>query len=95
MFEWFKKPEYKNVLPFPKPETAMIPMPLENQPNSLDDSEAYYYLGKNKSGNVMLKVGYTTLTMTPDAVADMIEQLSVLIDDQFEITVKCIEDEQE
>ena len=95
MFDWFKKPEYSNVVKFPEP--VKVPaMPEVTPPrNDLDGSDAYYYLGTNKSGNVSLKVGYSVLTMTPDGVVELIERLSLLIDTHAEVTVKYIEDEQE
>lgn len=94
MFDWFKKPDYSNVVKFPDPK-AMLPMPEVRQPSNLDDSDACYYLGTNKSGNINLKVGYSSLTMTPDAVVELIERLALLIDNHVEVTVKYIEDEQE
>jgi hypothetical protein len=95
MFDWFKKPEYSNVVKFPEP--VKVPeMPEVTPPrNGLDSSDAHYYLGTNKSGNISLKVGYSVLTMTPDGVVELIERLSLMIDKHVEVTVKYIEDEQE
>jgi hypothetical protein len=95
MFDWFKKPGYSNVVKFPEPVKVPL-MPEVNTPTSdFDNSDAHYYLGTNKSGNINLKVGYSTLTMTPDAVVELIERLSLMIDTHAEVTVKYIEDKQE
>jgi hypothetical protein len=95
MFDWFKKPDYSNVVKFPDP--VKVPaVPEDTNPQSnLDCSDAHYYLGTNKSGNISLKVGYSSLIMSPDGVVELIERLSLMIDKHAEVTVKYIEDKQE
>ena len=95
MFDWFKKPDYSNVVKFPDP--VKVPEMSEGTApqSSLDSSDAHYYLGTNKSGNVNLKIGYSILTMTPEGVVELIERLALMIDNHVEVTVKYIEDEQE
>jgi hypothetical protein len=95
MFEWFKKPDYSNVVKFPDPVKGPLMPEVTNPSSGLDNSDAYYYLGTNKSGNINLKVGYSVLTMTPDGVVELIERLSLLIENHVEVTVTYIEDEQE
>lgn len=96
MFDWIKDKVSGNVVKFPEPKT-FPPMPEVTPPKELelDTSDAYYYLGKNKSGNTSFRMGSTTLTMTTDGVVELIERLAVMIDDSVEVTIKYIEDEQE
>jgi hypothetical protein len=94
MFDWFKKPGYSNVVKFPDPVKFPMMPEVTTPQNGLDGSDAYYYLGTNKSGNISLKVGYSVLTMTPEGVVELIERLALMIDNHAEVTVKYI-DEQE
>lgn len=95
MFDWFKKPEYSNVVKFPDPVKVPEIPEVATPQSSLDCSDAYYYLGINKSGNISLKVGYSSLIMSPEGVVEMIERLAAMIDKHAEVTVKYIEDKQE
>ena len=93
--DWFKKTDYSNVVKFPDP--VKIPtMPAVTPPpsNDMDNSDAYYYLGKNKSGHISFKTGNTTLTMNSEAVAELIARLATLIDDKYEVTVKSNKDQE-
>ena len=62
-----------------------------------DGSESIYTVGKNKAGHTQLRInldyGSTTLTMGPEAVVDMIEQLSVTIRKQYKVEVTKISDD--
>ena len=82
------------------PETSEVETPeVETPVDTFDNSDATYTIGKNKSGNTQLRIrlehGSTTLTMGPEAVVDMIEQLSVTIRKQYavEITQLVVEEE--
>jgi|APGre2960657373_1045057.scaffolds.fasta_scaffold26041_5 hypothetical protein len=71
---------------------------LEDPVDAFDNSDATYTIGKNKAGNTQLRIkldyGSTTLTMAPDAVVDMIEQLAITIRKQYavEITQLAVEE---
>jgi len=71
MFNWFKKPEYKNVVPFPKHEAV----PYIEPPKKAE--QEYYSIGVTSEGKMTFKTGITTLTMTRKGCEDLIEQLTV------------------
>jgi len=81
--------------PTETPEVAKVEEPKEK----FDSSEATYTIGRNKSGNTQLRMkleyGSSTLTMAPDAVVELIEQLAVTIRRQYsvEVTELAVEDE--
>jgi hypothetical protein len=76
MFDWFKKPDYSNVVKFP--ETRVIPIVPPKESNT---PETIYSIGATAEGTHMtLKVGYSTLTMTKAGVQNLIEQLAVFRD---------------
>ena len=72
MFDWFKKPDYKNVVPlFPVPKAVpYIEPPKEKE-------QEYYSIGVTSEGKMTFKTGITTLTMTRKGCEDLIEQLTV------------------
>jgi hypothetical protein len=71
MFEWFKRPDYKNVVPmFPD----QVPYVEELKPEEL-----YYTIGITSEDRVALKIGYSTLTMNKKSCEDLIEQLNVFV----------------
>jgi hypothetical protein len=80
------------------PETPEVPVVNEPE-DKFDNSDATYTIGRNNAGNTQLRIkleyGSTTLTMGPEAVVDMIEQLSVTIRKQYavEITQLVVEEE--
>jgi hypothetical protein len=73
MFDWFKKPDYKNVVPlFPEPKAVpYIEPPTKEQ--------EYYSIGITSENRITLKTGYTTLTMNHKGCSDLIEQLQVFM----------------
>jgi hypothetical protein len=76
MFDWFKKPDYSNVVKFP--ETRVIPIVPPKESNA---PETIYSVGATAEGTHMtLKVGHSTLTMTKAGVQNLIEQLAVFRD---------------
>ena len=74
MFDWFKKPDYKNVVPlFPEPKAVPYIEPPAQE-------ETYYSIGITSENRITLKVGYTTLTMSRKGVENLIQQLAVFRD---------------
>lgn len=60
-----------------------------------DATEATYTIGKNNAGNTQLRMkleyGSASLTMAPDAVVELIEQLAVTIRKQYKIEITELE----
>jgi hypothetical protein len=72
MFDWFKKPDYSNVVKFPEPVPYIVPTKEESTPESI------YSIGTTAEGTHMtLKMGHTTLTMTKTGCQNLIDQLEV------------------
>ena len=74
MFDWFKRPNYSNVVKFP--EQIKVPTPYVEQATP---EELHYSIGITSEDRVALKVGYTTLTMNRAGCEDLIEQLEVFV----------------
>lgn len=71
IFDFFKKREYSNVVPFPGTTPNITPL----EPESPD---AIYTIGVTREGTYMtFKMGYTTLTMSKLGCEQLIEQLEV------------------
>ena len=73
MFNWFKRPDYSNVIKFPE-QVPYINPPEESVPESM------YSIGVTSDGTHMtFKMGYTniSLTMTKQGCQQLIEQLEV------------------
>ena len=71
MFEWFKRPDYKNVVPmFPD----QVPFVEESKPE-----ETQYSIGITNEDRIALKIGYSTLTMNKEGCENLIEQLEVFV----------------
>ena len=93
MFGWRKRQIADQV---DKDINELPEVPVVNEPeDTFDNSDATYTIGKNKAGNTQLRIkldyGSTTLTMGPEAVVDMIEQLSVTIRKQYAIEITQLE----
>jgi hypothetical protein len=74
IFDWFKKREYSNVVPFPKPEAVPYiepPAPKEKDP------EIHYTIGHTSDNRVAFRIGYTTLFMNSAGVQTLIDQLEM------------------
>ena len=74
MFDFFKKREYSNVVPFPEPvATPYIepPAPKEKDPT------IHYTIGHTDDNRVAFRMGYTTLTMNYHGVQALIDQLEL------------------
>ena len=74
MFDWFKKPDYKNVVPlFPEPKAV----PYIEPPKQEKNPTTYYSIGHTDDNRVTLRMGYATLTMNYDGVQNLIDQLEL------------------
>lgn len=74
MFNFFKKPEYSNVVKFP--EQIKSTTPYIEQPTP---EELHYTIGVTSEDRIALKIGYSTLTMSKAGCEDLIEQLEVFV----------------
>ena len=71
MFDWFKKSDYTNVLPFPEQVPFVEPPKKEQE---------YYSIGVTSENRVTFKTGISTLTMNRKGVENLIQQLAVFRD---------------
>jgi hypothetical protein len=71
MFDWFKKPEYSNVVPFPEPKAVHPPSPKEKDPS------IHYTIGHTDDNRIAFRIGYSTLTMNHVGVQQLIDQLEL------------------
>jgi hypothetical protein len=78
MFDWLKKSSYTSKLPFPKSEVPYIEPPKQEQ--------EYYSIGVTDDNRMTLKIGYTTLTMNRAGCMNLIEQLTVFMNQLPEST---------
>jgi hypothetical protein len=78
MFDWFKKSSYTSTLPLTDPKVPYIETPKQEQ--------EYYSIGVTDDNRMTLKIGYTTLTMNRKGCADLIEQLTVFMNQLPEST---------
>ena len=75
MFEWFKRPDYSNVVKFP--EQIKVPAnPYVEQPTP---EEIQYSVGITNEDRIALKIGYSTLTMNKMGCENLIEQLDIFV----------------
>jgi len=76
MFDWFKKPDYSNVVKFP--EQVKVPETYVEPPSQEKEAVTIYSIGVTDQGTHMtFKMGHTTLTMTKIGCEQLIEQLEV------------------
>jgi len=73
MFDWFKKPDYKNVVPFPAPKAVA---PVE-PPKQEKDPTTYYTIGHTDDNRIAFRLGYSTLMMNYQGVQTLIDQLEM------------------
>jgi len=74
MFDWFKKPDYSNVVKFP------VPAPYIAAPTQEKETETMYSIGVTNDNHMTLKMGHSTLTMTKAGCHNLIVQLQVFKD---------------
>lgn len=76
MFDWFKKPNYSNVVKFP--EHKSVPdVPYVGLPSAEKDPTIYYTIGHTDDNRISIKMGYTTLTMNKLGIQNLIDQLEL------------------
>ena len=80
IFDWFKKRDYTNVIPFPEPKAV----PYIEAPPQEKDPTTYYSIGHTDDNRVTLRMGYTTLTMNYVGVQNLIDQLELYKDQLHE-----------
>jgi hypothetical protein len=71
MFDWFKKPDYINVVKFPTPVPYIEPPDPE-----VKDPVTYYSLGPTDNNQISLKMGYSSITMNKAGTQAMINLLT-------------------
>ena len=69
-FDWFKKPDYTNVVKFP----AQVPY---IEPPAEKDVIVFYSIGPTDNNRINLKVGHSSITMTKLGVESLIAALQV------------------
>lgn len=72
MFDWFKKPDYANVVPMFPDQVPYIELPKQEK-----DPTTYYTIGHTDDNRVTLRMGHTTLTMNYVGVQNLIDQLEL------------------
>jgi hypothetical protein len=77
MFNWFKKPDYSNVVKFP--EQIKVPSMPYVAPPAEEKEQEYYSIGITSEDRMTFKIGYSTLTMNRQGVEHLIEQLEVFM----------------
>lgn len=81
MFDWFKKPDYTNVVKFPEPKAAPIfpdQVPYYDEPEK--PAVTFYRLGITNNNRVSFAMGYSEITLNAAGVDSMIKQLEVFRD---------------
>jgi len=79
-FDWFKKPDYNNVVPlFPEPEAVPYIEPPKQE-------REYYSIGITSDNRMTFKTGISTLTMNREGCEHLIEQLTVFMNQLPEST---------
>jgi hypothetical protein len=88
MFDWFKKPDYSNVVKFPEPKAVpdnpyiVPPVPVPEDPPKI-----FYRIGSTDRNRVAFSMGMMEITMNKQGCQNMIDQLTVFmnqIDDEDE-----------
>ena len=74
IFDWFKKKDGSNVVPFPKP------VPYIEPPKEEKATHTYYRLGLTDNNRVSLQMGYSEITMNAGGVDSMITLLETYRD---------------
>lgn len=71
IFDWFKKPDYSNVVKFP------APVPYIDLPTPEKDPTIFYTIGHTDDNRISIKMGHTTLTMNKLGIQHLIDQLEL------------------
>jgi hypothetical protein len=71
MFDWFRKSSYTSTLPFTDPNVPYIEPPKQEQ--------EYYSIGITSDNRMTFKTGVSTLTMNRTGCEQLIEQLTVFM----------------
>ena len=81
MFDWFKKPDYSNVVQFPKSEAPIFPdqVPYEDDYKPEKPAHTFYRIGITDNNRVAFSMGYSEITMTKLGCQQMIEQIEVFM----------------
>lgn len=77
MFDWFKKPNYSNVVKFPDTKTVPQMPYVEPPPAPEKPAHTYYRLGLTDNNRVSLTMGYSEVTFSAAGVDNLIAQLEV------------------
>jgi hypothetical protein len=78
MFDWFKNKKLpNNVVPFPKSD--YIPPVPKTEPPKEKPVTVYYRLGLTDNSRVSLTMGYSEITMNKDGCQNMIDQLTLFM----------------
>lgn len=72
MFDWFKKPDYSNVVKFPKSEAVPY---TELPPTPEKPATIFYRFGITDKNRLAFQMGYSEITMNKAGVQNLIDQL--------------------
>ena len=78
MFDWFKRPNYSNVVKFP--EQVKAPNPYIEPPKAEKTPITYYKLGLTDNNRVSFQMGYSEITMNANGIDTMIRLLETYRD---------------
>lgn len=75
MFDFFKKKQPTNVVPFPEPK-AVPPMPKVEPPEEEKKSATVFYrFGITDNNRLAFQMGYSEITLNKQGVQNLIDQL--------------------
>lgn len=77
MFDWFKKPDYSNVVKFPEVKTPYI-VPDEPEPLA-PPAKVLYRIGVTDRSRVAFSMGQMEITMNKKGCQQMIDQLELFM----------------
>ena len=80
MFDWFKKPDYSNVVKFPEQLKAVPENPYIVPPVPAPEAKIFYRIGATDTNRVAFSMGTMEITMNKVGVQNLIEQLAVFRD---------------
>ena len=80
MFDWFKKPDYSNVVKFPEQPKAVPENPYIVPPVPVPEAKIFYRIGSTDKNRVSFQMGQMEITMNKVGVQNLIEQLAVFRD---------------